>query len=138
MNHTLLIVCPIWVSAVPVLPATRTPGIWACVPVPLCTTRSIIAVTSDAVEGFITVDCTWGLIVFTRASVRVDHAVGHVRLHELAAVGDRRGDLRHLQRHDRELVLADRHAPDVDDAATVGESRWPLWYSPLADIWSAG
>ena len=53
-------------------------------------------------------------------------------LHELAAVGHRRGDHRHLQRRDRELVLADGHAPDVDgavggrdDAPVARARRWP-------------
>ena len=54
MNHTLLIAVPICVSAVPVLPATCTPGICAAVPVPSLTTASIIEVTDAAVEGFIT------------------------------------------------------------------------------------
>src|SRR5262249_48508548 len=41
-------------SAVPVLPATVRPGIWAAVPVPCFTTLSIMAVTLSAVSGFIT------------------------------------------------------------------------------------
>src|ERR1039458_796669 len=53
MNHTLLIAAPICVSAVPVFPATCTPGICAAVPVPSFTTASIIEVTAVAVEGLI-------------------------------------------------------------------------------------
>src|SRR6266516_4362712 len=41
------------VSAVPVLPATRTPGIWAAVPVPPVTTACIIWLTASAVLVFI-------------------------------------------------------------------------------------
>ena len=43
-------------SAVPVLPATTTPGIWAAVPVPSCTTAIIICCTSCATRGLVT--CT--------------------------------------------------------------------------------
>src|SRR5262245_35067436 len=39
------------VSAVPVLPATATFGIWAAVPVPLVTTDCIMAVSAFAVSG---------------------------------------------------------------------------------------
>ena len=42
------------VSAVPVYPATGTPGIWAAVPVPDSTTRIIIGVSTIAVSRFIT------------------------------------------------------------------------------------
>src|SRR6185437_9662006 len=65
MNQTLLIAAPICVSAVPVLPATCTPGICALVPVPSLTTASIIVVTAEAVDGFITSDCALGLILVT-------------------------------------------------------------------------
>src|SRR5215216_7464255 len=41
------------VSAVPVLPATGTPEIWAAVPVPPSTTALIMAVSSAAVFGSI-------------------------------------------------------------------------------------
>src|SRR5437879_13338920 len=58
MNQTLLIALPICVSAVPVLPATCTPGICAEVPVPSLTTASIIDRTAAAVLGLITTDCT--------------------------------------------------------------------------------
>src|SRR5664279_1826127 len=60
MNQTLLIAVRGSVSAVPVLPATCTPGIWAFVPVPSLTTASIIGVIAAAVDGFITTDCTRG------------------------------------------------------------------------------
>ena len=43
------------VSAVPVLPATTTPGICACVPVPACTTSTIMFFSSPAVDGFVAV-----------------------------------------------------------------------------------
>ena len=49
------------VSAVPVLPATATPGICAAVPVPPVTTDSIIAVSSFAVSGEIARERTFGL-----------------------------------------------------------------------------
>src|SRR6266567_403355 len=52
MNQAVLIpLLP--VSAVPVLPATGTPGICAAVPVPPVTTASIMDVSSAAVLGFI-------------------------------------------------------------------------------------
>ena len=65
MNQTLLIALPIWVSAVPVFPATATPGIWAGVPVPSSTTFCIIPATALAVERFMTTDCSRGSIVWT-------------------------------------------------------------------------
>ena len=58
MNQVVLIF-PRPVSAVPVFPATCMPGICAAVPVPPCTTSSIIRVSSSAV---------WRLIGRPRAS----------------------------------------------------------------------
>src|SRR5215813_7711482 len=49
------------VSAVPVLPATATPGIWAAVPVPPVTTDSIMAVRALAVSAEIGREYTFGL-----------------------------------------------------------------------------
>ena len=49
------------VSAVPVLPATDTPEIWAAVPVPDSTTSVIMAVSSAAVDGSIAVFHSSGL-----------------------------------------------------------------------------
>ena len=48
------------VSAVPVLPATSTPEIWAAVPVPAETASTIISVSAWAVVGFITVPTSFG------------------------------------------------------------------------------
>ncbi len=117
MNHTLLIAVPICVSAVPVLPATLTPGICASVPVPSLTTPSIMVVTAFAVEGFITTDCTRGEIAFDGAPFGVDDAFGQMRDHQPPAICHSRGDLRHLQRNDVEFVLADAHPPHVDERA---------------------
>ena len=65
-------------------------------------------------SGFITRSASSALDLVLRAAVRVDDLLRDVGLHPHAAVGDRRGDGRHLQRRDQQLVLADRHAPDVD------------------------
>ena len=51
------------VSAVPVLPATRTPGICAFVPVPPVTTDSIIVVSSLAVWDEIACPSSFGFVV---------------------------------------------------------------------------
>src|SRR5206468_4921050 len=53
MNHVVFGVPGPPVSAVPVLPATRTPGICAAVPVPPVTTACIIWFTASAVLVFI-------------------------------------------------------------------------------------
>src|SRR5713226_5884221 len=53
--------CPAAVCAVPVLPATFTPGIWAAVPVPAFTTPSINVVSVVATSGGTAVFQTDGL-----------------------------------------------------------------------------
>ena len=113
------------ISAVPVLPATSTPSSAAAVPVPSLTTFLIIAVS---VARRVRVHDALGplaLDLVLRAAVGVDDLLRDVRLHPHAAVGDRRRDRRHLQRRDEQLVLADRHAPDVDLRASVGDSSRP-------------
>ena len=54
MNQGSLIFCSMLISAVPVLPASSTPSSAAAVPVPSLTTFFIIAVSSRAVDVFIT------------------------------------------------------------------------------------
>src|SRR5262249_42542835 len=53
MNQASYTVLQAPVSAVPVLPATTTPGIWAAVPVPACTTSTIMFLSAPAVAGFV-------------------------------------------------------------------------------------
>ena len=48
--------------AVPVLPATLTPGIWAAVPVPAVTTFSIIRVSCAATSGVTACEICSGLV----------------------------------------------------------------------------
>src|SRR6202795_4001483 len=56
-----------FVSAVPVLPATWTPGIAAAVPVPPWTTATIIWVRVAAVSGLIALPRVPGLVFLTVA-----------------------------------------------------------------------
>src|SRR5680860_582855 len=71
-------------SAVPVLTATSIPLSAAWVPVPSLTTPCIMVFSSAAVSS------------------------------QLAPVGDRGGDLGHLQRGDQQPLLTDRHPGNVD------------------------
>ena len=65
MNQVVLI--PLFpVSAVPVLPATGTPGICAAVPVPPVTTDCIIRFSSWAVCGLIARLSIFGVVRVTR------------------------------------------------------------------------
>ena len=67
------------VSAVPVLPATGTPGIWAAVPVPDSTTARIMAVSSAAVRGLIAFLHSFGLersITFPSGATILSTSVG--------------------------------------------------------------
>ena len=66
MNHVVFRPA-IPVSAVPVLPATVKPEIWAAVPVPSSTASFIIAPTARAVSGLIARSSTSG---FERTSTR--------------------------------------------------------------------
>ena len=75
---------------------------------------------------------------FDRAPVGVDDPVGQMGDHQPAVVGHRRGDLGHLQRDDLEFVLADAHAPDVDQRARGRDQARSRDTAPLADICSAG
>ena len=49
MNQVCDVPRPVW--AVPVLPATATPGIWALAPVPPATTPTIMSRTAWATSG---------------------------------------------------------------------------------------
>jgi len=62
MNHTSLIFLPSCVSAVPVLPATWIPSIFAAVPVPRSTTASIMVRTCIADSFAMTLRWTSGSI----------------------------------------------------------------------------
>ena len=119
-------------SAVPVLPATATPGIAAAVPVPSRTTPIISRRTVRATDG-----ARW------RAPRRRGGAAGkNVGARPAPAVGDRRRHERHLQRRRQHLALADRRRADgqfsLDLAgaagsvlsARAGEAR--SWLKPNA------
>ena len=117
MNHTSLILAPNSVSAVPVLPATWMPGI--------CGLRAGAALHhahhhvghgGGRRRLHHRRTARSGSIVSTVRPSRSTTRVGQVRLHQLAAVGHRGGDLGHLQRRGLQAALADRHAPEVDEA----------------------
>ena len=99
-------------SAVPVLPATTTPGIAAEVPVPVRTTPIIRWRTVRATELLSTVDGTVG-----RASAR---NVGCGRRPPSAIVA---ATSRHLQRRRQDLALADRRRADVEFALDLATPR---------------
>ena len=95
--------------AVPVLPATLTPGICAVWPVPLSTTSTIICVSSPATDGRdrVAVQAS-GVVLSSTRQVGRTHLVDDVGPHHRAAVGDAGGDHRHLQRRGGDVELADR------------------------------
>ena len=103
------------VSAVPVLPATATPGICAAVPVPPVTTDSIIVVSSFAVSRRDRPRAGPSACARTivEPSGRGD-LVDDVGLHDDAVVGDPGRDHRHLQRRHLQPLLAEREPPGVD------------------------
>ena len=108
------------------------PGSAPSVPVPSLTTASIIEVTAVAVDGFITTDCTRGVIVAARCALRRRRSgrsgagpSARPRLATAAATSAICSG-RHL-----EFVLADAHAPDVhlragrrEQRARRGTRRW--------------
>ena len=100
-----------WSSAVPVLPATVTPGIAAEVPVPYCTTATIICWTWPATCRLVT--CTkWGGWCAWR--------VGIGRRPPIAIVA---ADVGHLERAGLDLALADRRGADREVAADRARGR---------------
>ena len=136
-NQTLLIVLPICVWAVPVLPATVTPGICAAVPVPSLTTASIILVTAVAVEGFMTTDCTRGATVCTvRPSGLTTRSVrwGTISVPWFATAAATSAICSGVT---SSLSWPIPMRP-TSTSGLVGASRRAPRYSPLADISSAG
>ena len=93
-------------SAVPVLPATCTPGVAAAVPAPERTTWIIIERTSWATLG-ISEDRLW--------DDGVDR--GDSGLHSAAVERDRRADAGHLERCREIAILADRGSPNGEVVA---------------------
>ena len=93
--------------AVPVLPATSRPGIWAAVPVPLSTTWSIMSRRSPATRSGITWPKSSPSNRLTTPALVGDDLAGHERPHPPAAVGDGRGHGGHLERRDAHVALAD-------------------------------
>ena len=107
VNHA----CGAWPSAcwaVPVLPATGTPAICAAVPVPSSTTPDHHPVQRGGGLGRDRLDHRRRAATTEHVEVRsADHLSDEVRRHQLAAVGDRRADHRHLQRRHPHVALAD-------------------------------
>ena len=137
MNQTLLIALPICVSAVPVLPATCTPGICAEVPVPSLTTAVIIEVTAAAVEGFITTDSSCGAIRCTvrpsgstTRSVRCG-AISRPRLATAAATSAICSDV-------TSSLSCPIPSRPTSTLRLAGDSSREPSYSPLDDISPAG
>ena len=86
-------ICPVPVWAVPVLPATATPGMRAATPVPfgLLTTESIKVVSFLAVDGEVAVSQGLGRRGLNGLALGAGHRVEQVRRHDHAPVGDRSG-----------------------------------------------
>ena len=102
-------------SAVPVLPATCTPGSAAAVPVPLCTTwiirlRTVLATSSEPDSHRL----PW------RPQLAIADDPGRA---PHAAVGDRLGDRGHLERRGQHLALADRAHPQLEVFGDRGGNR---------------
>ena len=101
-------------SAVPVLPATRMPGICAAVPVPPCDDR--LHHPREVTGGV----CGHRALVLPRpragddAARRRDDSVDSVRFHDYALVANRRRDHRHLFRRRQHPLLAEREPARVD------------------------
>ena len=103
------------VSAVPVLPATVMPG----------DLRGGARAARDdglhhrvqlarACSGEIARPSASGFVLRDDRAVRRDDALDEVRLHDDAAVPDRGGDHRHLQRRDVQPLLPEREPAGVD------------------------
>ena len=102
------------VSAVPVLPATGTPGIAALVPVPSLTTPSIAVVSSAAVcasIGWLYWDGSRRLITRPSGSTTRLQICGFIRLPPLATAAATSAICSGVT---SEALLADRDAGDVD------------------------
>src|SRR3954452_18747485 len=86
---------PLW--AVPVLPATWTPGMAPGVAVPLLTVSTISWVTWSAVCADTAWSSSCGWVCRSVSNSGGLDRVDDVRLHHHALVGDAGGDHRHLQ-----------------------------------------
>ena len=86
------------VSAVPVLPATEMPGIWAATPVPDSHCQHHHRGQVGCRRRLDRRLPLLGLEALDHVPVGSDDALDELRLHDDAVVGDARGDERHLQR----------------------------------------
>ena len=114
------------VSAVPVLPATRTPGICAAVPVP--DSHSQLHHRGELGRGLPArrLRELVGLRLREDLAVRLQDPVDDERLHDETAVGDTGGDHRHLQRRREQPLLAETRAvPDRRHSDPSGKKSSP-------------
>ena len=109
------------VLAVPVLPATVMPSIWAAVPVPLATTLVIIVVSSGGDIGLIA-----SRVLGSPDSIVV-RSGGQHRLHEVGLRDDPLlhacRDHGHLQRRDAHVVPADGGLEPLETFVELGRDR---------------
>ena len=129
-----LIVAPMSSPRCPSCPRPRCPASAAAVPVPSSHDAAHhLAELRAPLAGFITLDCT----LRDRCARTVRPSGSTIRVGQVRRASARRRwrpsrRPRHLQRRDLQLVLADRHAPDVDLRAASAAAAAPLAsYSPL-------
>ena len=129
MNQASYTVLHAQVSAVPVLPATTTPGICArCAGARLHDLDHHVLQIAPAVCGFVAVPEHVRVQPLDHRAAGREHLLDQRRPHHDALVRDRRGDHRHLQRRRQHLLLPEGEAARVDlrEAVSFGSKSLPL------------